>query len=134
MDLGISGKNAILLASSRGLGKACATALAREGVNMVINGRTAADVEATATELSDAYNVSVTPIVTDATSAEGRTALLDACPESDILLLNGGGPKPTPFEQTGQSDWEQTMHNQLVSPIMMVQSVLDSLRVRHLYS
>ena len=98
MDLGIAGRSAILLASSRGLGRACAESIAREGVHVVINGRTEADVLQAVDELRAAYPVTVTGVVADATTAEGRDALLRACPEPDIVLLNGEGPSPAMFD------------------------------------
>ena len=85
MDLGISGRSAILLASSRGLGRACAESLAREGVHLVVNGRTEADVLRACDELRDAFGVSVTPVVGDSTLTEVHDALLAACPEPDIV-------------------------------------------------
>jgi len=79
MELGIEGKNAIICASSKGLGRGCAFALAEEGVNVVINGRNREEVEATARELRALTKVDVTEVVADVTTAEGRAALLDAC-------------------------------------------------------
>jgi 3-oxoacyl-[acyl-carrier protein] reductase len=86
MDLGISGRNAILLASSRGLGFACAESLAREGVNVVINGRTAADVETAVSELSTKYSVRATGVVGDSSTDEVQQELINACPAPDIVL------------------------------------------------
>jgi 3-oxoacyl-[acyl-carrier protein] reductase len=130
MDLGLKGRNAIVLASSKGLGFACAKALVSEGVNVVINGRTANDVNAAAKQLTDAFDVTVTPVVADATTDAGRAALLKACPEPDILVLNGGGPPPTKFTDIDQSGWEATMHNQFVSPLMFVRDVVEGMAAR----
>ena len=99
MDLGIAGRRAILLGSSRGLGRACAESVAREGVHVVINGRTAADVDAAVADLRASYDVEVTGVVGDASTADTHDALLAACPEPDIVLLNGEGPSPTPFSR-----------------------------------
>lgn len=129
MELGLNGRNALVLASSRGLGKACAEALAREGANVVINGRTAEDVEATVAELSS-YGTSVTPVVTDATTAEGRAVLLEVCPEPDILVLNGAGPPPMKFTKIDQSQWEAAVHGTMISPLLLVGSVLDGMTER----
>src|ERR1700753_2162271 len=92
MELTIAGKTALVCASSRGLGKGCAMALAREGVNLVINGVTSATLERTAEEIRAATGVTVTPVAADVTTAEGRAKLLAVCPQPDILVNNAGGP------------------------------------------
>src|SRR5882724_2705454 len=74
MDLGIRGRTAIVCASSQGLGKGCAHALAEAGVNLVINGRNQALLEQTAQELRQAWSVSVTPVLADVSTAEGQAA------------------------------------------------------------
>ena len=130
MDLGIRGRKAIVLASSRGLGRACADALAREGVDVVINGRTEADVVATAESLATEHGITATPVVADATTQEGRDAMLAACPEPDILVLNGAGPPPTPFAKIEQADWEDTLAKTMVAPLVMVGAVVDGMRSR----
>ena len=86
MDLGIAGRRAVLLGSSRGLGRACAESLAREGVHVVINGRGEADVEATAAELAATHGVETAGVTGDSTLPEVHDALLEACPEPDIVL------------------------------------------------
>jgi 3-oxoacyl-[acyl-carrier protein] reductase len=80
MDLGIAGKTAIVCASSAGLGKGCAMALAREGVHLVINGRTLAALEETAQEIRRATGARVTPVAADVSTPDGRARLLAACP------------------------------------------------------
>lgn len=92
MDLGIKGRKAIVCASSRGLGKGCAMALANAGVSLVLNGRDKAVLEATANEIAKKTGVSVTPIVGDISTPEGQAAVLAACPNPDILINNNGGP------------------------------------------
>lgn len=127
MDLGIAGRSAILIASSRGLGRACAESVAREGVNVVINGRTEADVTTAVDELRAAYDVTVTGVVADATTAEGRTALLAACPAPDIVLLNGEGPSPALFDTLSEQQWAETAQRSMIAPLMFVQSVLPGM-------
>ena len=127
MDLGIAGRSAILIASSRGLGRACAESVAREGVNVVINGRTEADVTTAVDELRAAYGVTVTGVVADATTAEGRTALLAACPAPDIVLLNGEGPSPALFDTLSEQQWAETAQRSMIAPLMFVQSVLPGM-------
>jgi len=130
MDLGISGRSAILLASSRGLGRACAESLAREGAHVVINGRTEADVRRTCGELHEAYGVTATPVVGDATTPEVHDALLAACPEPDIVLLNGEGPPPTAFGDIDAATWADTLQRTMVSPLLFVQRVIEGMQQR----
>ncbi len=92
MDLGIKGKKAIVCAASKGLGRACAMSLAREGVDLVITARTAADLEKTAEEIRKETGVKVTAVAGDITTEAGRAAALAACPAPDILVNNAGGP------------------------------------------
>jgi 3-oxoacyl-[acyl-carrier protein] reductase len=127
MDLGIAGRSAILIASSRGLGRACAESIAREGVNVVINGRTEADVTQAVDELRAAYSVTVTGVVADATTAEGRTALLAACPDPDIVLLNGEGPSPAMFNSLTEEQWAETAQRSMIAPLLFVQAVLPGM-------
>ena len=88
MDLGIKGRKAIVCASSRGLGKGCAMALANAGVSLVLNGRDKAVLESTAAEIANKTGVSVTPIAGDISTPEGQAAVLGACPDPDILINN----------------------------------------------
>src|SRR5262245_58603095 len=97
MDLGIKGRKAIVCAASKGLGKGCAEALAREGADVTICARGAETLKATAKELG-AIGVKVTPVVCDVTTEAGRQALLAACPDPDILVNNAGGPPPGDFK------------------------------------
>jgi len=127
MDLGIAGRSAILVASSRGLGRACAESVAREGVNVIINGRTEADVTQAVEELRAAYDVTVTGVIADATTSEGRAALLAACPAPDIVLLNGEGPSPALFDTLSEEQWAETALRSMIAPLMFVQSVLPGM-------
>jgi 3-oxoacyl-[acyl-carrier protein] reductase len=92
MDLGIRGCKAIVCAASEGLGRACALAVAGEGVDLVINARRADVLEATAEEVRRETGVAVLAVPGDITSEEGRSRVLAACPEPDILVNNAGGP------------------------------------------
>src|SRR4051794_6111173 len=104
MDLGIAGRRAIVCGSSKGLGRACAESLAREGVHVIVNGRTAETVAVTVDELSSRSNVEVTGVVADIDTDDGRSALLAACPEPDILVTNNAGPSPAEFTNTTLGD------------------------------
>lgn len=127
MDLGISGRRAILLASSRGLGRACADSVAREGVHVVINGRTAVDVDTAVTELAAAHDVEVSGVVGDSSTAEVQDALLAACPEPDIVLLNGEGPPPTPFDRLGDDALDAAFQQAVVGPVRFLQHVVPGM-------
>jgi 3-oxoacyl-[acyl-carrier protein] reductase len=130
MDLGIRGRTAIVCGSSRGLGRACAESLAREGVDVVINGRTADSVAATATDLAERFAVVVTPVVADIDTVEGRAALLAACPAPDILVTNNAGPRPADFAATDLEAWRAAIESNMLAPLMLVQGVLDGMRAR----
>ena len=130
MDLGIKGRRAILMASSRGLGRACAESIAREGVHVVINGRTEADVLQACEEIRAAHGVEATPVVGDSTLTEVHDALLAACPEPDIVLLNGEGPRPTAFGAITPDAWEDTVQRTMVSPLLFVQRVIGGMEAR----
>jgi 3-oxoacyl-[acyl-carrier protein] reductase len=130
MDLGIHGKKAIVCASSRGLGKACASALASAGVQLVINGRDQANLAAVAREIEETKGVSVTAICGDVTTDEVRTALLNACPEPDILVLNSGGPAPGKFLDYDREQWRDAVDRGMISPLLFVRAVLPGMRAR----
>lgn len=127
MDLGIAGRRAILLGSSRGLGRACAESVAREGVHVVINGRTAADVEAAVEELRLSHDVEVTGVVGDSSTPEVHDALLEACSEPDILLLNGEGPPPAPFADLGPEALDAAFRQAVVGPVGILQRIVSGM-------
>ena len=127
MDLGLAGKSAIVCASSKGLGKGCAMALAREGVDVVINGRTAETVEATAKEIASETGARTIPVPADATTEEGRQALLDACPAPDILVNNAGGPPPGDFRDWERDDWIKALDANMLSAIFLIKATVDGM-------
>src|SRR5258708_32604115 len=104
MDLGLQGKKAIVCAASKGLGKACAMSLAREGVDVVITARTASDLEAAAAEIRAATGAKVTAVPGDITTDAGKAAALAACPNPDILVNNAGGPPRGDFRDWNRDD------------------------------
>jgi 3-oxoacyl-[acyl-carrier protein] reductase len=130
MDFGIAGKRAIVCASSKGLGRGCALALAREGVDVVINGRNRDEVLATADAIRAETGVEVKAVVGDVTTAEGRAALLEACPEPDILINNAGGPAPRDFRELTEEDWKNGLVPNLITPIMLIKDVVDGMAAR----
>lgn len=127
MDLGISGRGAILLGSSRGLGLACAHSVAREGVEVVVNGRTATDVEAAVAELRSLYQVKVTGVVGDSGLPEVHDELLSACSEPDIVLLNGQGPAPTLFADLSPEALQSAFRQAVVGPVGFLQRVVPGM-------
>src|SRR5262245_31979854 len=130
MDFGIRGKRAIVCAASKGLGKGCAMALAREGVDLVITARTAADLEKTAKEIRDATGVKVTVVPGDITTDAGRAAALAACPDPDILVNNAGGPPPGNFRDWGRDDWIKAVDANMLTPIFLIKAVIDGMIAR----
>ncbi len=130
MDLGIAGKRAIVGAASKGLGKGCAMALAEEGVHLVVNARTAAELEATAAEIRAATGVEVTAVAGDITRAETRRAILAACPEPDILVTNAGGPPPGNFRTDTRERWLAALEAQLLGHAEMITAVVDGMAGR----
>jgi 3-oxoacyl-[acyl-carrier protein] reductase len=130
MDLGISGRRAIVCASSRGLGKGCVMALAKEGVRVVVNGMDAETLEHTAQEIRDAANTEVIAVVADVTTEAGREALLAACPEPDILVNNAGGPPPGDFREFTRDDWIRALDANMLSAIALIKATLDGMVAR----
>ena len=104
MDLGIAGRTAIVCASSKGLGRACATELARAGCKVVVNGRDAKIADATAAEIRAATGADVWVVAGDLNDPAVRDALFAACPAPDILVNNNGGPPPRDFESITRND------------------------------
>jgi len=129
MDLGIKGKSAIVCAASKGLGKGCAEALAREGVDVTICARGADALNATAKELA-AFGVKVTPVACDVTTDAGRKTLLAACPNPDILVNNAGGPPPGDFKDFSLDDWRKAVEGNMISPIALIHATVYGMMER----
>jgi 3-oxoacyl-[acyl-carrier protein] reductase len=127
MDLNISGKSAIICASSKGLGKACALALAREGVNVWICGRHRDSLDEAAVAIDSAGGGQVQAVLADVTTDDGRDALLAACPAPDILVNNAGGPPPGDFRDWRQTDWFDAVNANMYSAIDMIRRSLDGM-------
>jgi len=130
MDLGIRGRTAIVCASSQGLGKACARALAEAGVSLVINGRDRALLDRTADEIRAATGADVTPVTADVSTAEGQAALLAACPSPDILINNNGGPPYRDFRELDRRAMLTGVTMNMVTPIELIQKVIDAMAAR----
>lgn len=125
MDLGIRGKQAIVCAASKGLGRGCAWSLAREGVNLTICARGKETLEQTADEIRNAFAVQVNAIATDITTPEGRSAVLAACPQPDILVNNAGGPPPGDFHDWTREDWLRALDANMLTPIELIKATVD---------
>jgi 3-oxoacyl-[acyl-carrier protein] reductase len=131
MDLGLQGKWALVCAASKGLGKGCAAALAREGVHIVITARGEAALMATAAELrAAAPQVQVVAVVGDITTAPGRAAALAACPQVDILINNAGGPPPGDFRDWDRQAWLAAVEANMLTPIDLIKATVDGMASR----
>ena len=130
MDLGIRGRTALVAASTRGLGRACAEALAAEGADVVVNGRDATSVGEAADELAATYGVTARGVAADLATSEGRRLLLTACPSPDILVTNNAGPSPAVFADVTAEAWAEALQANMLSAIELVQGVLPGMRAR----
>src|SRR6266446_857809 len=130
LDLGIAGRRAIVCAASKGLGRACAMALAHAGVAVTITTRTAETLEQTAKEIRAATGADVTAVAGDITTEAGRAAALAACPEPDILVNNAGGPPHGDFRDWALEDWQKAVNGNMLTPIMLIKATVDSMCAR----
>jgi 3-oxoacyl-[acyl-carrier protein] reductase len=131
MDLGIAGRWALVCAASKGLGKGCAAALVREGVNVVITARGDDTLQATAAELR-ALNtaVQVRAVAGDIATPEGRVAALAAAPQVDILVNNAGGPPPGDFRDWDRAAWLAAIEANMLTPIELMKATVDAMAAR----
>ncbi|MGE5767433.1 MAG: SDR family oxidoreductase [Bacteroidota bacterium] len=130
MDLGIRGRKALVCAASKGLGRACAFSLAKEGVDVTIVARTREPLEKTAEEIRAATGVTVNAVATDITTPEGRRLALDACPQPDILVNNAGGPPPGDFRDWTRDDWIKALDANMLTPIELMKATVDGMMQR----
>jgi 3-oxoacyl-[acyl-carrier protein] reductase len=127
MDLGLADRHAIVCASSRGLGFACADALAREGVHVTINGRDGDSLAAAAERIASRHSVKVTAVTGDIADPAVRDTLIDACPAPDILVNNNGGPNPGRFADWDREAWIAALDANMLTPLAMIRAVLDGM-------
>jgi len=127
MDLGIAGRNAIVCASSRGLGRACATALARAGARVAINGRDEARLLEVRDEIAAATGAEVVAVAGDISREDGRAAVLAAFGEVDILVNNNGGPPPKDFRAVDREAMIAGLEANMIAPIQLIQAVIDGM-------
>lgn len=130
MDLGIKGKTALVCASSKGLGRGCAEALAEAGVALVLNARGAEALEATAAAIRARWGVPVTAVAADITTADGRAAVLAAAGPVDILVTNAGGPPPGLWTDWDRDDFIRALDANMLTPIALMQALLPGMMER----
>ena len=130
MDLGISGKRALVCASSKGLGLGCAEALAEAGVNLVMNARGAEALEASAQAIRDAYGVDVVTVAADVTSPEGQQKVLEAAEGVDILVTNAGGPPPGMWTDWDREDFIKALDANMLTPIALIKALVPGMMER----
>lgn len=130
MDLGIAGKRALVCASSKGLGRGCATALAEAGVDLILNARGEQALAATAAALRDRYGVAVTTVAADITTDAGRAEVLAAAGAVDILVTNAGGPPPGLWSDWDRADFLRAIDANMLTPIALMQALLPGMIAR----
>ena len=130
MDTGLNGRTALVCAASKGLGRACAMALAREGVEVTITARGAEALELAAQEIRDQTGAIVTVVAGDITTEAGRAAALAACPSPDILVNNAGGPPPGDFREWERDDWVRALDANMLTPIALMKATVDGMIAR----
>jgi 3-oxoacyl-[acyl-carrier protein] reductase len=130
MDLGIRGKKAIVCASSRGLGKGCAMALAEAGCDIVVNGRDVGVLARTAAEIRDRFGVGVVEVPGDVADPAIQKKLLAAAPQVDILVNNNGGPPYRPFSELDREAILKGVTNNMVAPLELIQAVMGGMAER----
>ena len=130
MDTGLHGRTALVCAASKGLGRACALALAREGVAVTITARGEDALQRTAQDIRDQTGAAVTAVAGDITTEAGRAAALAACPQPDILVTNAGGPPPGDFRDWGREDWMRALDANMLAPIALIRATVDGMAAR----
>jgi 3-oxoacyl-[acyl-carrier protein] reductase len=130
MDLGIAGKTALVCAASKGLGRGCALALAKNSALVTITARTRDALDETAAEIARISGSRVTPVVGDITTPAGRAGALAACPAPDILVNNAGGPPPGDFRDWDEEDWQSACNANMITAIMLIKATVDGMIAR----
>jgi 3-oxoacyl-[acyl-carrier protein] reductase len=130
MDLGIAGRKALVCAASKGLGKACAFSLARNGVEVTIVARNRDALDAAANELSAATGAPVHAVAADITTPAGREQALASVPEIDILVNNAGGPPPGDFREWTREHWIAALDANMLTPIELIKATIDGMIAR----
>ncbi|APO86421.1 SDR family oxidoreductase [Marivivens sp. JLT3646] len=127
MELGISGKRALVCGASKGLGRGCAEALAEAGVNLVINARTAETLEQTAAEIRAKYGVTVETVACDVTTSEGQKQVINAAQGVDILVTNAGGPPPGMWSDWNRDDFIKALDANMLTPVALMTALMPAM-------
>ncbi|GGA42036.1 SDR family oxidoreductase [Dyella nitratireducens] len=130
MDLGIRGKTALVCGASQGLGRACADALAAEGVNLVLLARTPSTLEKAADDIRERYGASVVTVSCDITTVQGRRDAVAACDKPDILITNSGGPPTGDFRGFSLDDWRKAVNDSMLAPLELIRMTVDGMMTR----
>ena len=130
MDFGLKGRKALVCASSKGLGRGCAEALAGEGVDLILNARGAEALEETAKHINQTYGVDVKAVVADITSEEGRAKVLEAAGDVDILVTNAGGPPPGLWIDWDRDDFIAALDANMLTPIALMKALVPGMMER----
>jgi len=130
MDLGIKGRKAIVCASSKGLGKACAKALAREGCAVFVNARNAGGLAEAVAEIAEATGARVTAVAADITTEAGRASLIAACPQADILVNNNAGPQPGKLADWDHAAWLGALEANMLAPALLIRALVPGMQAR----
>ena len=127
MELGLAGRRALVCEASKGLGRGCAEALAREGVDVTICARTERDVAQAAAEIEELAGRAVAWVACDITTPAGRDAALAACPQPDILVNNAGGPPAGDFRDWDRAAWLRALDANMLTPIELIKATVDTM-------
>ncbi len=130
-SLGLEGRRALVCGASKGLGRACADALASAGADLVICARNDAPLQEAAQQLRATHGRSVVAVACDVTTEAGRQALLAACPAPDILVNNAAGPPPGRFEDWGEAEWQAAVAANMVAPLQLIRAIVPGMRARN---
>lgn len=130
MDLGLRDRTAIVCAASLGLGKSCALSLAKEGVKLVIVARRENLLREAADEIEAVAGARPRIVAADVATEEGRKAILQACPDPDILINNAGGPPAGDFRTFGRDDWIKALDSNMLAPIELMKATVDGMIAR----
>ncbi|SES99781.1 SDR family oxidoreductase [Oceanicella actignis] len=130
MDLGIRGRRALVCASSKGLGRGCAEALAEAGVDLIMNARSPGPLARAAEEIRAAHGVKVEEVACDVTTEEGRAQLIAAAEGVDILVTNAGGPPPGLWSDWEREDWLAAIEANMLTPIMLMKALMPGMIAR----
>ena len=127
MDLGLAGRRAIVCGASKGLGYGCAAALAAADADVTVVARTESTLNDAVVQLRELGTGDVRGVTADVTTKKGRAALLEVCPQPDILVTNAGGPPPGDFREWGRDEWLAALDANMLAPIELIKATIDGM-------